>query len=374
MKAIFLTNSVDFESPIPGGVQICSKEFYDIIKIRFELIFFNIHITRKITYRLIRKLGIDFYHLYDVNEYKNRLIAVLKDNEVKCVFINKAEAIKFAPLIKSIRNDIKVIVLSHGNESGDFLGDISRGFYKFSTLKLLIKKIRLGLNIYVESYYRIRYVDVVLTMSETEKHIEYWLGSKEVILIPRVYYPEFLNFKFKEKKFGYVGTLDHTPNISALISLFEEIEKANITPEFVIEIVGSPVNKGEQLTKRFTFVKYLGAKTDTELKEIASEWSFFINPIFWYSRGASMKLRTAINWGIPIISTNAGARGYEWRKGSMILCLESPKAMAKIILDKNIFEQVEFWANQTKLIAENGIPLSELSDKLNVALDIDIPK
>ena len=370
MKAIIITNKNDFESTILGGVQICSTEFFDIIKVGFKPHFFYIEVSKKIYFRFLRKIGIDAYHLYDVKFYEKALKEVLLDKEIKCVFINKAEAIKFSSFIKRIRPDVKIAILSHGNESGDFLGDISRGFYSFSKFELLVKKIRLGLNIYTESYYRIRYVDAVLAMSETEKHIEYWLGAKEVLMIPRFFQPSFLNW-VPQKKYGYVGTLNHTPNISALVSLFESIEKINRNPEFDIEIVGSPESKGMELAKRFNFVKYLGAKTDEELKGVASEWGYFINPIFWYSRGASMKLRTAINWGLPIISTNAGARGYEWKKGSLLLCTESPIAMAKILLDNNIFEKSEYWSNQSRIIAENGVPLSELSDKLIATLNLD---
>lgn len=371
MKALFITNPKDFDAPVNGGVQICSKEYYQIIETAgIAISFFNVNISLNIIYRIVRKLRLDSYMLYNVNSYKSQLNSVLLENNFDYVFINKAELVRFSKMIKQLNQSVKVVILSHGNESGDFLGDITRGFYQYNIVRKIINKVRLGLNIYTESYFRVRYVDLVLVMSETEAQLEYWLGAKKVLFIPRIFNSEYIEWNPNGKKIGYIGTLSHTPNLSALYSVLDAIQYLEMNPDFSIEIVGSPVCIGVELESKYNFVKYLGKLTDDELKIAVSAWSYFINPIFWFSRGASMKLKTAINWGLPIISTSAGTRGYKWKKGEIIMGGETPMEIANVLIDKNLFNKTEYWHTQSKLISQNGISIKELANSLVDLLNI----
>jgi glycosyltransferase involved in cell wall biosynthesis len=120
-----------------------------------------------------------------------------------------------------------------------------------------------------------------------------------------------------QKVFGFVGTLNHPPNFDALEQILLRIEAD--APDIRLEIVGGPAMLGEQLAKRFSSLTYLGRLSDSELVEASSRWSAFLNPIFWLSRGASFKLGTALELGLPIISTVSGARGYRIPDGCVAL-------------------------------------------------------
>jgi glycosyltransferase involved in cell wall biosynthesis len=198
--------------------------------------------------------------------------------------------------------------MSHGNETGDYLHEVVK--FNTNAIKILFKKLRLGLNLYSESYYR-QYVDLVCGMSNEEIAIEKWLGAKETFFIPRVIKPEVLNWQPNDKKIGFVGTLSHKPNIDALYQLCDIFNKEDI--EIELSIVGGPEKAGLLIAKEYNFVRYKGILSDDELKKEVSTWKYFLNPVFWYSRGSSMKLAKALSWGIPTITSIAGMRGYQFK-------------------------------------------------------------
>ena len=73
---------------------------------------------------------------------------------------------------------------------------------------------------------------------------------------------------------------------------------------------------------RFRAIAPIG---DAGLAMEAATWSGFIHPIFCLPRGCSTKLAGALSWAMPIVTTAAGRRGYEWREGGVIE-VETPRA------------------------------------------------
>lgn len=354
MIALFLYNPTDLNAKIVGGVQICTQQYLEIIKqAANEVHFFEVGFSRSLVFRVLHKLNLDAYLSYKTNTYKNRLLALIAEKQITHVFINKAELIKFSETIKSASQQIvpKIIIMSHGNESGDFLGDLAGKKARFNGLSKYFGIFKLGLSVYLESWYRERYVDLVCTMSEEEMAIEKWLGINNPIFIPRLIDRNLhVERSPLQNVFGWVGTLNHSPNINALYDLSEKISNANIQPE--IRIVGAPKAIGEQLASKYTFIKYLGPLTEDQLLRETQEWSFFLNPIFKYSRGASMKLGKAIEWEIPIITTIAGKRGYFFGKEQLITCDNTPVSMTKTIteqLDISTSEYQEHIVNIRKI-------------------------
>ena len=120
-----------------------------------------------------------------------------------------------------------------------------------------------------------------------------------------------------------MGTLDHTPNRVALEKVCAEIERQSVQG-LELRLVGRPAVAGEAFAARYPFVRYLGVLDDRTLRCEAAGWSLFLNPIFWLSRGASMKLGQALAWGLPVLSTRSGARGYEWKAGRLPLAADDP--------------------------------------------------
>lgn len=368
MNALFLYNPSDLDAAIPGGVQICSRKFLEIIKLSSdELYYFEVNYSKSLLYRFLHKLNFDLYQAYEVKRYRNKLVSDLIEKNITHVFINKAELIRFSRLIKesNLPNKPKVIIMSHGNESGDLLGDLtnkSDGILKYAGI------LKLGIVLYLESFYRKGYVDLVCTMSAEESAIEKWLGINKPFLIPQIIDQ---NVRIDRKPiagvYGYVGTLDHAPNITALNLLLSALIKVQMNIE--IRIVGQPFEVGKMLASKYPFVRYLGSLTDDDLQKEIQNWSFFINPIFNYSRGASMKLAKAIEWEIPVITTLAGRRGYYWNDGYILQSEDNVMDfIEKIKLANSQAHGYSTYLAQIKTIRNDSPDANKMGSELSAAL------
>lgn len=370
IKGLFLHNPLDLNSKIPGGVQICSQEFLKILKATAsELHYFEVGYNKSLIFRLLYKLNLDNYISYDVNKYTKTLIATISEKQITHVFINKSELIRFSRIIKDKFQHVKVIIMSHGNESGDFLGDLTGIKPRFKGLKKYTGLLKLGLALFTESFYRKRYVDLVCTMSEEESAVEKWLGLNYPFYIPRLI-DKTVQIKRAPIKnvFGYVGTLNHTPNIIALHQLFEKLAELKLSLE--VRIVGQPTEIGENLQLKYDFVNYLGPLSDEDLLKEVANWSFFINPIFNYSRGASMKLAKAIEWEIPTVTTFAGKRGYVINKGSLLETENIPASMAATIATCTQCTENDYqnYVNETIAVKNSSVTVNELATQLKKSL------
>ncbi|GAB5562292.1 MAG: hypothetical protein SynsKO_39390 [Synoicihabitans sp.] len=222
--------------------------------------------------------------------------------------------------------------MSHGNQSGDDLYEIAgtkgrrtRGLKRWS------ETWKLGQNLVTESSFRHSQIDAVCAMSEEECVLERWLGAKLTFWIPRVVTPQWLTWRPTPQRVGYVGTLDHTPNQVALRLLGNELKQLSLPSEFEIRLIGGPESIGHELATDYKFINYLGRLDDSQLEAEASSWSLFLNPIFWLSRGASMKLGQALAWGVPSISTISGVRGYKIPSDAITLSGDNPRAFAELL-------------------------------------------
>ncbi|AEW02995.1 hypothetical protein A4D02_03100 [Niastella koreensis] len=365
-KAIFLTHPQLLRSEITGGVQLCSQEFHHIIENISELSLADYYVpyTRNIMQRVMMKLGMENYSMYDVKKDAPALLSYVEKENIEIVFLNMASVVRYAkPLKERFGDKVKVIMLSHGNHSGDFLHLITKPLTKQSALRRTLNKIRLGWLIATEAIHRVSYLDGVVTLSETEKQIENWFGGKRVEFLPRRLYADFLPYTPVAGRVGFVGRLDHPPNLQGVSILFDALQKMDHS-KLEIRIVGAPDNYGQQLQSKYPFIKYLGELPDKTLEEEIKTWAVLLNPVWWYSTGASTKLARAISWGVPIISTTAGMRGYEWKQGSLIVA-DTPEEMARqLIINAPDPEKVQHWAAQTRIIANNGPEVESLGNQI----------
>jgi hypothetical protein len=372
-KALFISDESEFHSKIEGGVQICSQEYYNLLKSSgFDLVTFYVGVSKKLTYRILRKLNLDAYNLYNPEDYVEELVNIIIDNNIKWIFLNKAELIRFAEVIKlKCGSPVKIIVLSHGNETSDFLHELTRAGDTKGKYKLLIGIIRLGLNLYFESLLRINYIDNVVTMSEVEQNIEKWLGISEPILIPRIINSENVCWTPEKNNIGFIGTLDHVPNLIGLQMVFDELKKRKID-NIKINLIGGKQSTGQYFTTNYTFVRYLGMLSADDALEEMKKWSFVLNPVFWYARGASTKLAKIIGWGIPPVTTIAGTRGYNWKSGNLL----TTENTAEDFVDKLLFnlknpDSAEYWREQTILVSQNSSSIEELGSQFIKQLKLD---
>jgi glycosyltransferase involved in cell wall biosynthesis len=367
IKAIFLTHPQLLRSEITGGVQLCSQELHHIIENISEISLSDYFIpyTRNIMQRVMMKLGMENYSMYDVKKDAPALLSYVEKENIGIVFLNMASVVRYAkPLKEKFGDKVKVIMLSHGNHSGDFLHLITKPLTKQSAVRRALNKIRLGWLIATEAQYRVSYLDGVVTLSETEKQIENWFGGKRVEFLPRRLYPDFLLHTPVLGRVGFVGRLDHPPNLQGISFVLDELKNKDI-PGLDFRLVGAPDEYGKMLQKKYPFIKYTGELSDRDLEKEVASWAFLLNPVWWYSTGASTKLAKAISWGVPIITSTAGMRGYEWKEGKLLV-QDTPSAMAKAIIN-NAFdpEQINNWGNQTKLIANSGLGMNDLTERIS---------
>jgi len=357
IPALFLyyENSLD---DVPGGVQLCSKEYLQTLaEAGFSLKKLKVDNDRRMSNRVKRKIKSETYN-YNFNH--DNAIADIKNSltdSVKYIFLNQYA---LRPLAKTIKENlgygIKIVLLSHGLASVDYLHEIR------ATSAMLQKDIsnpevnHLGRQL-VEETSHSAYIDQVFCLAPFEVEIEKWLGAKRAIHIPRTINESPLNWKPIKGRVGYVGRLDHAPNKEGLLLVLNELKKikGNIIE---LRIVGSAVEEGQKLSEAYEFINYLGELSDEELREEASTWSTFINPIFSYAMGCSTKLAVALGWDIPIITTTMGIRGYVWNEGNIPIADEA-ESFANLVLEysdpaksKAIKEEIQKTRNSSPNIAD----------------------
>ncbi|MES2267310.1 MAG: glycosyltransferase [Bacteroidota bacterium] len=322
---LFITDKAYVDYNIAGGVQLCTGEFINY----FEQAGYTVNVLKVqpviSTIKKLRiKLGIEAYSLYELSPYVNDIVSSVKAKNIKIVLFNQISLAHWAAdLKKHLPTDVKFICLSHGNESGDFLHHITQTqkptfTHTWRLGRLLIREKQIFGNL-----------DGVITISEQEAATNSWIGAKQILYLPRILKPAFINWGQNNTRVGFVGTLDHLPNIEGVRSLARELKKSNFKAEFVL--VGGPESVGQQLAKEFPFIKYKGPLSSTQLINEVQIWAVFLNPVFWYARGSSTKLAQAINWGIPVISTPAGARGYQLSNKAILTEDNTPASFAKAV-------------------------------------------
>ena len=368
MKAIFLTHPELLNSKITGGVQLCSTELLSVIKnsLVIDVQEYHIEYTRRINDRLKIKCGLENYNMYGVKKGTPALLNFIKQEKIEIVFINMASAIRYAkPVKEKFGKSVQVILLSHGNHSGDFLHLITKPLKRENFYLRIRNKCRLGFLLSTEAEYRVKYLDGVVTLSETEKQIENWMNAKKTLFFPRFLKPAFLNHQPDLNRIGFVARLDHPPNIQGLGILCDCFLKMNIG-NLKIRLVGAPQSDGFRIAKQYPFIDYQGELSDEALEQEAATWSFFLNPVWWYSTGASTKLAKAISWGIPIATTTPGRRGYSWSEGE-ITETNSPEEMCEMILcSVKDINEIKRLAGETRKAAASGPELEDLTRQLEI--------
>lgn len=369
LKGLFLTHDIYLNAPIPGGVQICSQEFFDLVaECGIDLKIYSVGFTRGLVERARIRMGLDCYNMFNVKHERVRLIQYIRSNAIDIVFLNMAGMLRFAKMIKeSFAGGPQVILFSHGNNSVDLLHRTTKPLERYAFFKRIRDMVRLGVLIHFESRCRMKYLDGVITVSETEEQIEKWLGAQKVIFLPRVLKSDFVEHEPDLNRIGFVGRLDHPPNYQGLVLFLEELKTLE-RGALKVRLVGAPAKWGRNVQRNYSFVEYLGELSDSDLRREVQTWSFFLNPIFWYSAGCSFKLGKAIGWGLPVVTTLPGLRGYQWNEGSLLVA-DDPRDMAlKVLREVKSLENVHFWASQTKRIAQSGISKQELAKRIRMMI------
>lgn len=360
-KAIFITNQIYIDSTLnEGGVSFCTEEYIKLISEKFDLILFPINTKKSIWYRLLVKLGFNKYQDFNYSIYHQRLLFLIEKNQINHLFLNQCNTAIFGKEVKrKIKKNLSVIICSHGNESGDLLHDVTRFINNQPLYNKIFSNWIMGRTIRTEVFQRLNFIDGVMTVSEVETQIENWLGAKKVMFVPRTINYNPIVYDNTSGIVGFIGDLSHPPNFFGLKKVLEALEEIGIKENFQLRIVGSSTKWGKKLEMEFPFVKYLGYLSNEELAQECGSWSYFLNPVFYYSRGVSTKLAKALGMGLPVITTSIGKRGYQWSKGNLPE-VKNPTHMARTISNLAFdLDLIKLYRNEVKLIV-NSSPTFDL--------------
>lgn len=368
---LFISDQGHLDSEIPGGVQICTREYMELLEgCGFNLTILPVSPRRNIQHRILTRIFPDPYSRYDESSIADRAISRVVDGNISVIAINQVNLLPVGAILKDrLDREIKILALSHGNESGDTLHEVLRrssGWFDrlagaFQMGRMLIQEARLFTHV----------VDLMLCMSEIEQQINAWLGIERSMVVPRTFSPNFLDWSPVPGRFGFVGTLNHLPNHEGIRRLLKALERQHRTdsPDVDVRIVGGPKDSGRALENRFPTVTYCGRLSQEDFKREAATWGLFLNPIWWNARGATTKLAQAVNWGVPVVTTTAGMRGYTWSKGRVRVA-DTPIDMATLLIEASREpKRLQQYAEEIRTVAHNGPTIEELSVSLSEQVD-----
>jgi hypothetical protein len=320
-QILFISDKEYINAKINGGVQLCTSEYLTYLKdAGFNVTQFLVEPNLNLKNRLKIKMDIEVYERYPIESYLKELIHQIDVMQIKLVLFNQVNLAAWAAKLKShLPADVKFVALSHGNESGDFLHKTAK-----ENRHGIIQTWRLGKMLVKESRMFSQLLDGIVVLSENEVYINQWLGAHKQLYLPRMLSPQFLEWQPIDNRIGFVGTLDHLPNRQGIKYLADELKQAGLN--YKLRLVGAPSAIGHEIASQYSFVEYVGPLSDQELITEVKTWSVFLNPVFWYARGASTKLAQSINWGIPCITTPAGKRGYELYSEDIVSADSTPQS------------------------------------------------
>ncbi len=366
--ALFVTEPAFLDLSRAGGVQRCTLEYAALLEAAgFRVEPHPVAATRALGPRLRARAGIGAYDLYSPDLAAGVLRSVDRTGAT-LVALNQVYLLPAAREIRRLRPDLRLVVLSHGNESGDFLHEALRT--DRASWQRARDQVRLG-RMVAEEARGFQDVDAVLCLSETERQINLWLGAAAAVVVPRTWVPGFLDWAPVTGRVGFVGALDHLPNVEGIGQVLDALARMDAsgvdTSGVEVRIVGGG-GDGARLAERFAGATYLGRLSDAELEAEARTWALFLNPVWWYARGASTKLAQAIAWGLPVATSVPGMRGYEWSDGDLLVT-ETPDAVAAaavaVTADPSRAEAV---AAAVRRVAQSGPTLADVADRVRPVL------
>ena len=354
-----------------GGAQICTREYFETLEAAgFALRPLEVETDRTLLTRARRRLSLSPYRkLFNLEVFRTKIEAALS-SPVEYVFVNQRYLAPLARIVREVApRRCKIVMLSHGVRSIDYMHKLRiSGTIPFGKTSKL-QRLRLAEELVDENKLS-RHFDHVFCLSSFEVEIERWLGVRSVSFVPRVVTSSPLDWQPRNDRLGFVGRLDHPPNLEGLMLFLEAIQRIS-SQGVQVRVVGSPPAAGECIANRFPFVEYLGELSDNELESEASTWSCFLHPLFCYAAGCSTKLAIALGWQIPVVTTTPGHRGYCWQEGRLPVA-DDPESFARLALEMLNPASASSARIEARKVAQSTPTVSEIADLMRSSLLLDV--
>jgi hypothetical protein len=315
----------------PGGAQVCTREYIEVLRrAGVDLVLRPVELDQRPQTRLLKRLDRSSYVRPTPPGAADAIAEEARARSADFIFLNQMVLAGLAPRLRpQIPSGCRIVALSHGLESTDLAHLIRLKAALPLSGRRAASSAALGRALIVEQRLHAG-LDLVCALSEFDVTLHRWLGASDAGWTPRVIEPAPLAWSPTGDRLGYFGTLDHAPNLEGLALTLEALTR-RAPPGLRVRVVGAPARIGDWL-RRFACVDYLGPLDDGALAAEAAGWSAVMHPIFCLPRGCSTKLAQAIGWQIPIVTTTAGRRGYDWRDGALITA-DTPTAFVDRCLE-----------------------------------------
>ena len=255
---------------------------------------------------------------YNVYRKYNRLILnELKNNHDLAIKVLQPELKEFSRKVKSLSKQADLIILDHFS-TAPFIENINDVPIVYNSHN---SEITMAKQLYPEDEYAIKILSdmeytaisksVLTTYCSKEdfknliKHYDLKVDGQ---YIPNgTQYRENVGYEVRSgsKDILFVGS-SHLPNVVAAKEL---IPLAKMMPDYNFLIVGN-VGKSINRTSAPANIKILGHVSNEELDDLFLKCFAFINPMKSGS-GTHLKMMKALGFGIPIVTSRFGARGFE---------------------------------------------------------------
>lgn len=302
-----------------GGNEICSREYHEVLTAGgFELVDVTYASESGLGRRLRNRLSPSSYPDLVPGDYWARVERSGKEAKAEFIFCNFSSFLPHAAALRRIADEVgaRVVLLSHGLESVDDVHRmrIARATYGHGRFRP-VSAAHLAREMEQEAQ-GLPLFDHVLCLAEFEVGICRWLGAQSVSWWPRTFpVGNPLPWHPSGDRLGIIGTLDHPPNLEGAYLFCEAAAKLPSVP-FRLRLVTRSKNVASDLASRFHFVDFVGSLDDEKaLHAEASSWSVFLHPIFCHAMGCSTKVAVGLSWGLPVLTTPAGLRGYRFSEG-----------------------------------------------------------
>jgi hypothetical protein len=355
-RLLFITNR-RYLDRTGGGVQWCTREYLETLQeAGFDVLIHDYLPDRSLPSRLIRKLRPRPFHSIVPSSLVNEVAGKVLEQKIGWIAYNNTEVCTIAGRLRKLLPESKHLFLSHGAEITDELNAIilspkSIPSYRHSPLWL-------GQSLLAQVAHR-QAIDASICISAEDIQFERWFGARNMLFLPRQVPMHRLNWNPQIGVIGTVATLDHAPNRHGL----EAIASCISSRDLQLRVVGGPERIGRFLESTYPCIHYCGRLSDHDLEIEAASWMGFINPIFCQARGASTKVATALGWGLPILSTPQGVRGYIWDESALPLST-TPSGLSDLAQTYAFADDPEQLRVRALSVAQRAPSLGQTADQL----------